>query len=382
MKKLIYIANIRLPTEKAHSLQIMKMCEAFAVCGVDVELVVPDKRNNLGEYKLFEYYGVKTHFKIRKIPSTDFLGRTRRFGRLFYRVDLLTFLFNLCLVSGFEKASVIYSRDTILFLPFTGKSHKLLAEIHSLPERQYFFLKLLRRASGIITVTQYLKKILVEFGLEEKRVIVAPDGVDIEAFNLPLSKMEARQKLVLPEDKILLGYAGMLKTMGMEKGIATALESLKTLPKNISLVLVGGHPADVEFYKKSAKNLDLEDRVVFVGRVAPNMVPLYLKSFDLVIAPFPENKHYRYFMSPLKLFEYMASGVPIIASDLPSLREVIDESMAYFFEPDDSKSLARTIEYVLAHQEEAHGKAMQSLEKVKEYSWNLRAKKIIKFIDL
>lgn len=375
--RIYYIANLRLPTDKAHSVQIMKMCEAFALCGAEVELVVPNKRDNIGEPKIFEYYGVKKPFKMRKIPSTDLLGKTMLFGRLFYWIDLLTFLISLRFTSGFEKDAVIYSRDPILFLPFMGKGRKFLAEIHSLPERRYFFLKLLGRASGVITITRYLKKMLVETGLEENRIAVAPDGVDLEVFNLPLSKLEARRKLRLPEDKILVGYVGMLKTMGMEKGIATALESLKSLPRNLSLVLVGGHPVDVKFYKKSAEVSGLLDRAVFVGRVPPSLVPFYLKSFDLAIAPFPENKHYRYYMSPLKIFEYMASGVPIVVSDLPSIREVLDEESAVFFEPGNQADFAQAIEKALENPDSLAEKAR---EKAKEYTWQRRAEKIIEFI--
>ena len=72
MKKLVYIANARIPTEKAHGLQVMKMCEAFADTGLEVELIVP-RRVNVIQKNPFDFYGVKRAFKIRRLWCLDFL---------------------------------------------------------------------------------------------------------------------------------------------------------------------------------------------------------------------------------------------------------------------------------------------------------------------
>lgn len=378
--KIVYIANIRIPTEKAHSIQIMKMCEAFDSQGIEVELIIPTRRNNLGESKIFEYYGIKKPFKVKKIPSTDLLGGTMSFGRVFYWIDLITFLFSLYFLLRFEKGSVIYSRDPILLLPFSRRDYKLLMEIHSLPARHFSFLKLLSRATLVITITKYLKNLLIENGFSENKVIVASDAVDIEAFDITISQREARRKLCLPEDKILIGYVGMLKTMNMEKGIDTILKSLKFIASDVMLVLVGGHQNDVRFYRELAKGLGITDKTIFVGRVAPTLVPIYLKAFNILVAPFPDNKHYRYYMSPLKLFEYMASGVPIIVSDLPSLKEIVNESMVNFFKPNDPKDLSFVITNIINYYDDALGKAKKSLENVQNYSWRKRAQNILNFI--
>ena len=82
----------------------------------------------------------------------------------------------------------------------------------------------------------------------------------------------------------------------------------------------------------------------------------------------------------MKLFEYMASGTPIVASDLPSLREVLDTSNSFLFEPDNAASLASEIESVFKNGKEADLKAMRAFDKIQFYSWNNRAKKILKFL--
>jgi glycosyltransferase involved in cell wall biosynthesis len=379
-QKITYIADLRLPTDKAHSVQIMKMCEAFALEGVEVELVIPDKRNNLGESKIFEYYDIKTPFKITKISTPDLLGRSQRFGRLFYWVDFLVFLVGLRLMRRPEAGGIIYSRNPKLLTLFSKRDYRLVVEIHSLPKRRFLFFKFLRRATGVVTITKHLQSLLVEEGFRKEMTLVAPDAVDIETFNLSLGKEEARERLDLPKDKILIGYVGMLKTMGMEKGIGLALSSLKSLEDNKTLVLVGGHKSEIEFYQKMATDLGVSSKVIFVGRVYPKQVPIYLKAFDVLIAPFPDNEHYRYFMSPLKLFEYMASGVPIVISDLPSLREIVDESGVNFFQAGNHEDLTRAIKEVFKNPDEAKNKITKSLSVVQRHTWVNRAGSILSFL--
>ena len=70
--KIAYIQNVRIPTERAHGIQIMKMCEALARLGHDVELIVP-RRSNLLKENPFNYYGIRKTFKIRKLPCLDLI---------------------------------------------------------------------------------------------------------------------------------------------------------------------------------------------------------------------------------------------------------------------------------------------------------------------
>ena len=109
--KILYIANIRLPTEKAHGIQIMKMCEAFAGLGHEIELVVPWRFNWI-KTEPFEYYGVKKNFKITKLPSLD----TVWLGRIGFWVQSFTFAEVSVWYALFKKADIVYSRDELSLL--------------------------------------------------------------------------------------------------------------------------------------------------------------------------------------------------------------------------------------------------------------------------
>src|SRR5687768_11553111 len=105
--KIKYIANIRLPTEKAHGVQIMKMCEAFALAGADVELIVPRRRSIIHEDP-FTYYGVRKNFSITKLFTVDLIGVIPRLG---FWVESIFFSLSLILHLRAQKSAIFYSRN-------------------------------------------------------------------------------------------------------------------------------------------------------------------------------------------------------------------------------------------------------------------------------
>lgn len=373
MKKLRYIANIRVPTERAHTLQVMKMCEAFSKEGFDVELVVPDKRDNLGESDPFKYYGVAKIFKIKRIWATDFLGMASRRGKFFYAADLLSFLTSLVLMRVREWEGIIYARDPFLLFPFIGLKRSLfVAEIHDIPQRNFLFPNFLKLAHSVITITHGLKKELEKKGIIGERVLVAPDAIDLKDFADPIDRESARELLSLPSDKKIAMYIGLLDEW---KGYRTLLDASNLL-HDVLVVIVGGRD---EHIKKLRNEYP---KAVFLGFKPYKDLAKYQRAADVLVIPNSAKKTIsKYFTSPLKLFAHMASGVPIVASDLPSLREVLDESMAYFFTPDDSVSLARVVKKAI----EDYGEGVEKTQKLvftsKGYSWENRAQKILNWIN-
>lgn len=379
--KLLYLLNHRFPTEKAYGIQIAKMCEAFADLGHEVTLVAPSRISKVKE-NFFRYYNIEKNFWFKKIFSPDFYlpGKLDRLA--FYAKNFLS-----AFVLGFyaltHGADIIYSRDELplYFISFFKKN--IFFEAHRFSKNKTiiaFYRRFKKLNFKIIVISKNLKNEFVKLGFKPNNILVAPDGVDLEEFDIGLFKEEARRRLNLPQNKILIGYVGMLKTMGMEKGVNLLIESLKYLPQNILLVLVGGRKEDIGFYKKLTEKEKLSERVLFVGQVKHEMIPMYLKAFDILVMPFPYNQHYAFYMSPLKLFEYMASKRPIVATDLPSVREVLNEKNSVLIEPDNPKNLTDGIKFILENQKSAESLASQAFEDVQNYTWQKRAEKILGFI--
>lgn len=341
MNKIFYIANIRLPTERAHGIQIMKMCEALAEAGGEVELIVTDRKSVIKEDP-FSYYGVKRNFQIKKFWCLD----TAKFGKFGFRLGTLSFALS-AFTYLFSKKGVFYTRDefSAFFLRLLGK--KVFWEVH-MGQKNLLSKSIIKMGVPLVTISHGLRDLYPE----ASRVLVAPDAVDARQFGAPSYQKEARERLGLRADGKIVMYAGSRQSW---KGVETFEKAEDYLSSDIEMMVVTGKPHQE--------------------------IPLYLKSADILVIPNTAKEAIsKYYTSPMKLFEYMASGVPIISSDLPSTREIVDESNAFFFVPDDSKSLAHVVEYVLSHENEAQERAKKAVLEVKKYTWQGRAERVLRFL--
>jgi len=372
LKKLIYLANIGLPGDWAHSLQIMKMCEAFASLGVEVELVVPRRSAKaLVDEDPFVFYNVARTFKITRLFCIDLVpGGT---SLLNFLLRTFSFLCSARIHLFFKRFDVLYTREQFAGLFFS----KVVYELHYLPKKISWFHKLnWCKAKSLIVLTRFIKEQLVQWKIKADKILVAPDAVDLAEFSLLISKEEARKFLALPTNKKIILYTGSFFTHSW-KGVDILLESALSLSDEYSFVFVGGNEKEIEQVKKEFGGSNL----IFVGQKLHKQIPCYLKAADVLILPNKKGSdHSEKFTSPLKLFEYMASQRPIIASDLPSIREVLNEKNCLFFKPDDAKDLAEKIRWLLGRQELADQIAGQAYLDVQNFTWQKRAETINKFM--
>ncbi|HCB35633.1 MAG: hypothetical protein A2W52_01670 [Candidatus Taylorbacteria bacterium RIFCSPHIGHO2_02_49_25] len=361
--KLFYIANARLPTEKAHGMQIMKSCEALARAGLNVELLVPRRKNPM-QGNPYEYYSVEKDFTITMLPALD----TVRFGKLGFLLELFSFLAAARLYT-LGKHGVIYTRETAAGLFFPA----FALETHIFPASMNAFRRaVFRRAGAHFVLTSFIKRELMRIGVPEERIAIAPDAVDLSLFGVPFSRESARKTLRLPSDKKIALYAGSFFLYDW-KGVDVFLEAAKAFGDEFSFVLVGGNAQEV----REAQNAWGGSNTLFLGYQPPKSIPAYLKAADILVIPNKKgstaSEHYT---SPLKLFEYMASERPIVASRLPSLEEVVNERDVAFFEPNSAKDLARALRLVMGDTALAESLAQSARRKVEAYTWDTRMKNI------
>ena len=373
--KLIYLSTARIPDDWAHVIQILKMCEGFGSAGAEVELVVPKRARTRAENP-FTYAGVVENFTITKLPCVDLFPGTQ--SRLFYGIRTLSFFISAKIYLAFKKYDVLYTREKIAGVFFKD----FIYEIHTVSEQSSTSYKArLLNVRGAVVLTSFIKDAYAKEGIKSENIIIAPDAVTLREFDIEETREEARIKLGIPNTAYVIGYTGTLMMMGMERGIREALEALNELPENVEMYIVGGEPGEVVYYQKEAEQIGVSGRVHFIGKVPHDAIPLYLRAFDVVIVPLPDFPFYRYYTSPLKIFEYMASGKPIVSSDLPSLREVLDEDTAVLVAPGDARALAEGLTRVMEN--EALGKKIReaAFQKVQNYTWEKRAKTILTFIE-
>ncbi|MFA5318162.1 MAG: glycosyltransferase family 4 protein [Patescibacteria group bacterium] len=364
--KLIYLTNVYIPGMWAHSIQVMKMCEAFKKIGLETELITGMKRGD--DEEIFSYYNIKTKFKITKIPYFDFSSKGS--GKLNFLMRTFSFIFFTKLKLLFKKYDILYIRTPLIGIFFNN----FYLEVHELPPRlKQWHKKVFKKAKKIIVLTSFLKKELVNRGVQAEKIIIAPDAVNLEEFQINLSQAEARKKLSLPLDKKIIMYCGNFYVHDW-KGVDILLKSLEHI-NNALCVLVGGHESEFNKIRKQYQSKNL----ILIKHQPHENIPVYLKVADALILPNKKgDDNSEYYTSPLKLFEYMASGNPIVASDLPSIREVLNETNAVMVEPNNPEKLALGVRGVLENNELAKKISTQALLDVKNYTWQKRAEKIIK----
>lgn len=375
--KIIYIANIRIPTEMAHGLQVMKMCEAFVKKGAELELIVPWRFgiSKLAKKDPFEYYRVKKNFKIKKIFSLDLTPLNRFLGPISFLTQAISFAFFSSVYLIFKKSDIIYSRDrfSLFFMAFLKQN--IVLEVHQLHRSLFTFL--LKRVKKIIVITEGLKQSLIKKEIREEKILVAPDGIKLKDFEIEKSKDECRKDLGLPMNKKIILYTGHLYKW---KGVETLASASKFLDRNILIVIVGGIKWYLSDFKKFVEKNNLEN-VLVLGHKDYGQIPFYLKAADcLVLTGTKESEISREHTSPMKMFEYMASLRPIVASELPSFKEILNENNCIFVEPDNSESMAINIKKALNDIGLAEEISEQAYKDVQNYTWENRAKKILDFI--
>ncbi len=383
--KFTYVANARVPSEKAHPYQVLKMCEALGE-RVDIRLVLPFRVEVNKELKQItdwaKYYGLKKRIKITKLPSFDLIWLdlyTLKLGSLRFLLQAFSFAFLATLYSLFQKADIYYTRDAFFASLFGSLEFlhgaRIYYEAHDFGPQVSRLVKK-GEVDGLIVITNKLKGFYIKDGIPEGKILVAPDGVDLGMFDSKLSRDEARRELGIPLSEKMICYTGHLYDW---KGAHTLAMSMKHLPDNYISYFIGGMRGDLAEFKEFIRRNEIPNSVV-VGYVPPSVVPKYLAASDVLVLPNIE-KGLSHFTSPLKLFEYMASKRPVVASDLPSIREVVNEENAILVEPGNPKALAEGILKVLQDKELATRIAENAYKGVQQYSWDKRAEKILEFME-
>lgn len=315
--KIVYISSSALPSRTANSIHVMKMCQAFASNGHEVVLLAPDRRElyEVGPISPFDFYGVSPLFEIRKLPWPRVKGRSHIYGFLAARL------------AGRLGADVIYCRHLAgaFFAPRAGP--RIMFESHTPAAdggraNDWIFRRLL--ASGkldrVVVITHALARYYRQaYPSDAEKFVVAPDGADPQPADIQPTDLGKR------DGRLQVGYVGHLyRGKGME-----VIAALAPRCPWADFHVVGGTEGDIAIWKQRCGEYE---NVRFHGHVPHERVTAYLAAFDVVLLPNQPavsafgggGNDIGRWTSPLKAFEYMAAGKPIVASDLPVLREVLE----------------------------------------------------------
>ena len=397
--RLLYLANVRIPSEKAHVYQIFQMCDAFAARGAAVRLIYP-RRANLDELRDVgdpaAFYGIRRPPALVALPCLDpvklvtidlpALARTP-LNPAAFAVQTASFALAATAYARRELGTgpLMYSRDWPLLWPIVvgpRRPRLVIWEAHDLPQGRLarrLLHRLLPRLDGVVSISHGLARELAgSGGRAAPPVLVAPDGVDLERFTPALPTAEARRRLDLPVDRQIVLYAGHLYNW---KGVDTLARAAARLPASAHVVIVGGTPADRTRFAAWLRREGLTEWVCLAGYVPPTQVPTYLAAADVLVLPNSGSVPIAHtYTSPLKLFEYMAAERPIVSSDLPALREVLEHDKTAWLVPADSPpALAAGIAAILKDPARGRRLAAAAAVVVRRYTWDERAARVLKW---
>ncbi|HMB24943.1 MAG TPA: glycosyltransferase family 4 protein [Anaerolineales bacterium] len=370
---IVAIAGATIPSDTANSLQTMKACQALVQLGHDLTLLVPANQESSivnrqsSIVKLRSHYGLQTDFPIKWLPSSS-----RRM-----------FTWNAVRHARLRKADLIYSwfPQSAVFGLLGGLP--VVFEIHIQPTG--FFGPAWHRAFAILpgrkrlaSITRALVEMLerdFHMRFPAKDIVIAPNGVELERFTALPDPAAARRQTGLRETPTVMCTGHLYAGRGADLFLALA----KSFPQ-VHFVWVGGRPDDIAAWKQRTQL----DNVTFTGFIPNRDLPLYQAAADVLLMPYARSimgssgtADSASVASPMKMFEYMATGRAILSADLPVIHEVLNDRNAVFCEPDDLSSWKSALETLLADPGKRLALGTQANRDVQGYTWLSRAERIL-----
>lgn len=384
-------ADTRFPIERANGLQTMATCQALASHGHDVTLIVrPDSAPVARDP--FVFYDLPPANRLRIETIARSAGR---------RASRIRFLLSALKRTAEQATATVWTRDLglaafLLQLPAARRptvvyeSHgvasvvsaempRLLGnpaiaptrrKLHRLDARER---RVWRRAPAYVTITKALADDLADRYGPRPNVFVVPDGATLAAdADAAPAGVHA---VTSAEPRTIAAYAGHLYPW---KGVDVFVRALALVPRLAGLI-VGGHPGENDRARVDALvgQLGLRDRVHITGLVPFRDVRSHLRRASILVLPNSSSAISERYTSPLKLFEYLTLGRPIVASNLRSIREVLThERTALLVAPDSPAELAAALDRLESDPELAQslGRAAHAL--ASEYTWDRRARRL------
>lgn len=350
----------------------------------DVEIIKPF---TLGRNPLNNLLEIIYNFKLKKILEKDI----KIYDAIYHRYTGNSFIaayfakkysiplileFNSSIVwsiknwsvqQAFPKNFLRYCFNRLIRLPLTKKIEKYN----------------LRYASIVTVVSNALKENLLKMGVAEFKILVNPNGVNPDKYSDKLIGIRIRKKLEIDNEMIVLGFIGTFGQwhgiMELAKAIILFYSHYPDMIHKTRFLLIGDGILMPEV-KKIISTSDNRDNVILTGLIDQNMAPEYLAACDIFLSPHIPNKDgSKFFGSPTKLFEYMAMGKPIIASDLDQIGEILSHNIdAYLVEPGNVDQLAKAMKILADDQNLRTRLEKKAREKVlKYYTWDKHVDRIL-----
>jgi glycosyltransferase involved in cell wall biosynthesis len=366
----------------APSFQIFKMCQAFKNLGHEITLLCLVGKSDLSisEEEIFEHYGVKP-FNLCRVPL-------RGIYRLLKGIGLEGFFIG-CLSASYallKQVELVYTRQSIVAYYALRAGTGVIYETHPFPygEQRYwdgkeYEPKLLQLVHNphfvtLVTLSPLVAEAYVKLGVPENKILVQSSGIDFERYAELISKVEARRVLQIPLDQKLVLYVGKFSKL---KGTRLVFQIAGHMP-SVQFILLGywGEKDIEEEFRRNYADQNVEIR----GVVSSKDLPTWLASADVLLLPTLKSEPSSQWTSPLKLFEYMASGRPIVASNLPNISNIVDSNeSALLVDKDSIHDYIKSLNFLLNNPARAKKIGATARGLCQQFTWERRVTNILSY---
>lgn len=376
--RILYVSNLDLRSKGGAKIHFIELGRNLRKLGHDLVTLVPGYSPRESQD-----YGLNIHY-IPTFKESWLAYLWVEFLRFFYLIFFIIRFrphviyarpvrFDLMppLLASFSRIPYVMERNEILedSLRMRGFSETII-KIMKLVEKISFYL-----SNKVVCVTEGIKREIVRrYGVPHDKLIVIPNGANVELLQ-PMDKRECRRKLGLKEEAFYVGFIGSFSPWhGLETLVDAAQQVKEQGYSEIKYLLVGEGQLKASLEQR-VERYKLEGEIQFSGWVAYEEIPYYISALDVAIAPFTRERNDIIGLSPLKLYEYLACGCPIIASRLDGVKEVVEESQCgYLFEPGDIEDLTRRILQAYNERDKLSEMGLKGRQLVlAKYSWQSTA---------
>lgn len=372
--KIAVSATSKIPSSTANSIQVLMACQGLVQNGQEIQLWVPGSGSPAFETLRGQYCLTCADFPIIKLPSRRWLRR-------------LDFSWQAVSAAQRWGADLVYTWTIQAALIAARRGIPVVFEAHDLPTgtlgkrwfREFAASKTPKRFAFITRALQDRVQQLYP-AVRDADCVIAPNGINPEDYaDLP-GKAEAKEELGFSSRPI----ASCSGHLYQGRGVNLFLEIARSIPE-IDFYWFGGTLAEVNFYRERVIKETIPN-VVFTGLIPKADLPLAQAASDYLLMPYDRcisgssGGNSAEICSPMKMFEYLAAGRPILASNLPVFREVLDDETALFCEPEEPGSWIAALRSLLTDSQKAASMAKAAHEKSTRYTWSKRANKILESI--
>jgi glycosyltransferase involved in cell wall biosynthesis len=370
--RIVCISASNVPSSTANSIQVMKTCQALAQLGHQIHLVVPAyEQKSDTSVELSSYYGLQTSFPIEWLPVRP---RMKRYDFALAAVKRAYAL----------QAELVYTWPPQAALAALLRGLPIALELHDMPEGHFgpLLFKMILALPGkkrLLPITQALADALQRayHAFTPSKVVIAPDGVDLERYqNLP-EPAQARQALGLPE-AFTGGYTGHLYP---GRGLGLLVTLARRFPQ-VRFLWVGGRPETVTQWQNELSAQGIGN-ITLAGFVENSRLALFQAAAEVLLMPYERvitgssGGNTADYCSPMKMFEYMACHRAILSSDLPVIGEVLNERNAVLCAPEDEEAWVKALDSLLRDETRRNALAQQAWQDVQPYTWIERERRAL-----